>query len=166
VVIEMPLKKGYGVLKGKVFDKKMGTSSNPHYEVHIKGDKEIDYRTAINIASKEEPSEVLYFVSEDFKSQNITILPTLEYGYTRITKENQNIALDYIRGGLFNPQKMIPLPAEIKGENNDLNEKIQHYIGQAQEKDAVVYAFGERCGPDSEKDKYFHFSPVNTKQFK
>lgn len=158
----MPLK-NYSVLKGKVVDTKMGSSEKPHYEVHIKGEEgKVDYRIAINIASQAHPSEVLYFVSEDFKSEDITILPTLENGITRITNENRDIALDYIRGGLFDPAKMIPLPAELPGGDNDLNEKIHHYIGQAREKDAIVYAFGERWGPEKNKaDGYFHFKPGN-----
>ncbi|MDN4862807.1 YukJ family protein [Priestia megaterium] len=157
----MPLK-NYSVLKGKVVDTQMGSSGKPHYEVHIKGEEnEVDYRIAINIASQAHPSEVLYFVSEDFKSEDITILPTLENGITEITNENRDIALDYIRGGLFDPKKMVPLPAELPGIDNDLNEKIHHYIGQAKEKKAIVYAYGERFGPESKPDKYFHFKPGN-----
>lgn len=162
----MPLN-NYCVLKGKVHDTKMGESRKPHYQVHIKGEEKgeggrVDYRIAINIKSQAHPSEVLYFVSEDFKSEDITILPTLENGITEITNENQDIALDYIRGGLFDPAKMIPLPANSPGKDNDLNEKIHHYIGQAKEKDAIVYAFGERWGPeDHEEDRYFGFSPGN-----
>lgn len=159
--------KNYSVLKGTVAGTQMGSSGKPHYEVHIKGEgkgeeNKVDYRIAINIASQAHPSEVLYFVSEDFKSEDITILPTLENGITEITNENRDIALDYIRGGLFDPAKMIPLPAELPGDNNDLNEKIHHYIGEAEEKGAIVYAFGERWGPEKNKeDRYFHFKPGN-----
>ena len=80
----------------------------------------------------------------------------------RIDKNNTDIALDYIRGNLFNPSKMIPLPHEKSGPDNDLNEKIQHYIGEAIEKNATIYALGERWGPEEDKlDKYFRFSPGN-----
>ncbi|WP_445487510.1 DUF2278 family protein [Niallia sp. 03133] len=158
----MPLK-NYSVLKGKVYDMNMGRSQNPHFEVHVKGEEgKVDYRIAINIASQAYPSEVLYFVSEDFHSESITFLPSLEDGITKITDDNREIALDYIRGGLFDSKKMIPLPAELPGMDNDLNEKIYFYMSQAKEKAAAVYAFGERWGPEKNKpDKYFGFSPGN-----
>ncbi|MBY0190935.1 YukJ family protein [Bacillus aerophilus] len=151
--------KHYGVLKGKVIDTALDKGTK-HYEVHLEGEKNVDYRIAINIESGSEPSEVLYFVSEDFKSDDITILPTLEYGFTRITEND--IALDYIRGGLFDPKKMIPLPNTKEGEDNDLAEKIQHYIDEAQKKGAVIYAYGDRWGPEKNKpDRYFGFKPGN-----
>ena len=43
---------------------------------------------------------------------------------------------------------MIPLPAEKAGVDNDLNEKIEHYIKRAIEEKAIIYAFGERWGPE------------------
>ncbi|MCY8995780.1 YukJ family protein [Bacillus inaquosorum] len=154
----MPLL-NYGVLKGKVVDTARGEGGK-HYEVHLKGEEDVDYRIAINIKSGAKPSEVLYFVSEDFKSDDITILPTLEYGYTPIT--DNDIALDYIRGGLFDPKKMIPLPHSKPGEDNDLAEKIERYIHEAKEKNATIYAYGERWGPENNKpDRYFDFLPGN-----
>jgi uncharacterized protein YukJ len=114
----MPLKQ-YGVLKGKVVDVREVNSADrtPHYEVHIRADGK-DYRIAINVASQSEPSEVLYLVSEDFHSDQITIIPTLSEGFTAINKDKRDIALDYIRGGLFDPAKMIPLPATENGPDN------------------------------------------------
>lgn len=123
----MPLFK-YGVLKGKVVDVRPVDSydKTPHYEVHIRATKkdksEENYRIAINVASKVKPSEVLYFVSEDFNSNQITIIPQYEEGFTEVTNENREIALDYIRGGLFDSKKMIPLPATKNGPDNDLKE--------------------------------------------
>ena len=158
----MPLK-NYCVLKGTVYATDVGGHPHPHFQVHIKGEEgEVDYRIAVNIQSQAFPSEVLYFVSEDFKSEDITILPTLENGITKITNKNQDIALDYIRGGLFDPKKMVPLPDELPGEDNDLSEKLRRYIEEAKEKNAIVYAFGERWGPESrEPDQYFNFTPGN-----
>lgn len=155
----MPLRP-YGVLKGKVVETRPnnGHDRTPHYEVHIKGDNK-DYRIAINIMSKMEPSELLYSVSEDFNSDQITILPTLKEGFTEINQQNHEIALDYIRGGLFDPSKMIALPADISGPNNDLNEKVNQYINEALEKKATLYAYGEKFKHENERDKYFGFSP-------
>ncbi|NIK14659.1 uncharacterized protein YukJ [Saccharococcus thermophilus] len=157
----MPLK-NYGVLKGKPVDSMMGSRQNPHYQVLVQDEEGIQYRIAINIKSQSYPSEVLYFVGEDFHSEDITKLPDLEFGFTSIKNNNPDIGLDYIRGSLFDPRKMIPLPADVEGPDNDLNEKIQHYIKQAIDKKAIIYAFGERWGPEQNKpDKYFGFSPGN-----
>ncbi len=153
--------KNYGVLKGKPVDSKMG-GGNPHYEVLIKDKNDTKYRIAINIESQGWPSEVLYYVEEDFHSEDLTKLSCLEYGFTEIKNNNPDIGLDYIKGDLFDPAKMIPLPADIEGPDNDLNEKIQHYITHAIDKNADLYAFGQRWGPEQNKpDKYFDFSPGN-----
>lgn len=150
----------YGVLKGKVVDVRPVDSHDktPHYEVHIKAGEK-DYRIAINVASKAKPSEVLYLVSENFNSNQITIIPTYEEGFTEITEDKRKVALDYIRGGLFDPKDMIALPATESGPDNDLNEKVSKYINEAKDKKATVYAYGEKFKHENKKDKYFHFSP-------
>ena len=46
--------------------------------------------------------------------------------------------------------------------DNDLNEKIERYIKRAIEEKAIIYAFGERWGPEENTpDSYFHFEPGN-----
>ena len=154
----MPLK-NYGVLKGKAIKSRMGKD---HYQILMQDDNDTKYRVAVNVKSKEFPSEVLYLVSEDFKSENITKLQNLKSGFTEIVHNNPPIALDYYRGKLFNFKDMIPLPPIIPGDDNDLNEKIEHYIKEAIDNDAIIYAFGQRWGPENNKpDKYFKFTPGN-----
>lgn len=154
----MPLE-NYGVLKGRAIDSRMGKS---HYQVLVEDENKIKYRIAINVEAEEYPSEVLYFVSEDFKSENITELPKLKSGFTEIDNNVPNIALDYIRGNLFDPSQMVPLAARVDGPDNDLNEKIQYYIAGAIENDAIIYAFGQKWGPEKNKsDRYFKFKPDN-----
>ena len=71
--------------------------------------------------------------------------------------------MDYIRGNLFKPDQMVPLPFDVPGPDNDLNEKIDYHVQRAlAEEDAAIYAFGERWGPEPNKrDKYFGFKPGN-----
>ena len=151
----------YGVLKGKAVKTMMGTGRKPHYQVLIKDEEGTNYRIAVNVKSQAHPSEVLYYVGEDFNSEEITKLPDLEFGFTSIENNNPDIGLDYIRGNLLDSTKMIPLPAHIEGPDNDLEDKIEHYIHQAIDNDAIIYAFGERFGPEDEPDKYFNFLPGN-----
>lgn len=151
--------KNYGVLKGKVITSMMGEE---HYQVLIKDEKNTKYRIAINVKSREYPSEVLYLVSENFRSENITHLPTLKSGFTEINNNVPPIALDYIQGSLFDISKMLPLASVIAGPDNDLNEKIEHYIKLAIENDAIIYAFGQKWGPEKNiPDRYFKFIPGN-----
>lgn len=171
----MALDHGYGVLKCKLADEEtvfMLGDNNNHVEVLVEDDSNRKYRLAINILSTVSPihlpedtaNQVLYYVGEDFKSEEITYLPNLDFGFTEITRENRNnIALDYIRGNLVIPNKMVFLPNIDKIEDNirdnDLYDKITSYIEEAKEKQAIFYVFGEPFGPEERRDKYFHFRP-------
>lgn len=156
----VPLKR-YGVLKGRPIATMAGKGDNPHYQVLIKDKKGVSYRLAINIKSKTYPSEVLYFISKDFYLREIDRLAELPYGFTAIKNNQPVTGLDYIRGNLLDPAKMIPLPAEANGTNN-LNCKIQYFMRLAIRKKAVLYAFGDRWGPERNHiDPYFAFSPDN-----
>ncbi|MBZ3765541.1 hypothetical protein COM90_08030 [Bacillus thuringiensis] len=152
--------RNYKVLKGKAVNTDIATSGKPHFEIHIKDEQNHDYRIAVNIKSGARPSEVLYFASENFNSEQITKLSNLNSRFTSITENNRDIALDYIRGGLFDPKKMIALPHNKPGADNDLKEKIEGYINEAMDQNATIYAFGEAWGPEkNEPDKYFDFVP-------
>jgi len=153
--------KNYGVLKGRAVQVLPGNHESPHYQVRMKDEEGTDYRMAINIKSQDYPSEVLYYVGEDFSSEDITKLLALDEGFTQIEHNKPDIGLDYIRGHLFDPSEMIPLPADKGGPDNDLNDKIQYYFQQAIEKGAVIYAFGQRWGPEKQPDQYFDFYPGN-----
>jgi hypothetical protein len=57
---------------------------------------------------------------------------------------------------------MRPLPFNVPGLGNDLNEEIDKHVQRAMaDEDAIVYAFGERWGPETARDKYFGFRPGN-----
>ncbi len=157
----MPLHE-YGVLKGRPINKRLGAGQSPHYQVHIIDDT-TDYRIAVNVKSKLSPSELLFIVDEHFKHTITQDLQGFEPGFTSITSEPAGVALDFIRGNLFDPGKMVPLSHDIPGPDNDLNEKINHFVERAiNDSDAMIYAFGERWGPEQhKKDKYFGFKPGN-----
>lgn len=157
----MPIK-NYGVLKGKAVSTKMGSVQQPHFQVLLKDDNDVNYRMAINIQSQASPSEVLYFVGEHFNSDEITELPHLAYGFTPIVSNRPRLGLDYVRGNLFDPSQMIPLPIEAVGPDNDLNDKLLSFFKQAIDTGAVIYAFGQRWGPETNQpDAYFGFLPGN-----
>jgi uncharacterized protein YukJ len=154
----MPLK-NYGVLIGRAVDRRLATTSNPHYQVHLVDD-DLDYRVAINVRSKAAPSEVAFLVVDRFAHPILEGLALLKAGFHALPRTPQGGGLDYIRGNLFDWRQMQPLPMDAPGEDNDLNEKINHYVQRALADEAsMLYAFGERWGPEQQKDKIFGFKP-------
>ena len=158
----MPLK-GYGVLKGKaVAAKREEGGDTPHYQVHIVSNNQ-HFRIAVNVKSKASPSELLFLVKDNFLHPITASLPTLALGFTKLQSKPGGQALDFIRGNLFDRLDMRILPASLPGPNNDLSDQLEHYVDRAiQEADALLYAFGQRWGPEpTTKDKVFGFLPGN-----
>lgn len=157
----MPLK-NYGVLKCIALDRKLGEGSTPHYQVLVT-DTKIKHRIAINVKSQQNPPDLLYFIDDDFKHPIIQGLAKLDYGFKPLDSKPGGLALDFIRGNLFAPNQMKPLPYNVPGADNDLNELLELYIKRAlNNRDVSLYAFGQKWGPeDNKEDKYFHFLPGN-----
>jgi uncharacterized protein YukJ len=153
--------KSYGVLKGKAIDSKNGMGQNPHFQVLI-SDGELLHRIAVNVKSKMAPSELLYLVDDDFQHPMTDSLLEMPQGYNSLDSKPGDLALDFIRGNHFDTSKMKPLSHDIVGPDNDLNELIHKYISRAiGVENSIVYAFGAKWGPESERDKYFGFKPGN-----
>ncbi|MCC5634258.1 DUF2278 family protein [Nostoc sp. CHAB 5844] len=157
----MPLK-NYGVLKCRAINRKLGEGPSPHYQVLVTDEKQ-KHRIAINVKSQQSPSELLYFVDENFSHPITRELQALDFGFHELPKKPGGLALDYIRGNLFEPENMKALPYDVPGPDNDLNELLELYIARAiASLDAVLYPFGEKWGPETDvKDKYFGFLPGN-----
>lgn len=154
--------KNYGILKGRPINRKLGFGASPHYQVHLVDDDHV-YRIAVNVKSKKSPSELLYLIVENYAHPLVDDLQGLPAGFTSIERVPGGLAMDYIRANLFRPDQMVPLPFDVPGPDNDLNEKIDYHVQRAlAEEDAMVYAFGERWGPETNRrDKYFGFKPGN-----
>jgi Uncharacterized conserved protein (DUF2278) len=73
------------------------------------------------------------------------------------------MALDFIRANLFDPQQMQAVPASVPGPDNDLADKLDHFVRRtAADSAARLYAFGQRWGPEAGiPDKIFGFLPGN-----
>lgn len=157
----MPLK-SYGVLKGRPINRQVGSGQSPHYQVHVVDDA-ADYRIAINVASALSPSELEYLIDSHFQHPVLTELSALDNGWHTLPAQPASLALDFIRSNLFDPRAMVALPFNVPGPDNDLNEKIDHYIQRAMSDEKTsIYAFGERWGPElGKKDKIFGFLPGN-----
>jgi uncharacterized protein YukJ len=158
----MPLEH-YGVLKGSVVEaRREEDTDTPHYQVHVNADG-TSYRIAVNVKSQMSPSELLFLVDDCFQHPLTAGLPGLPHGFTELQREPGSLALDFIRGNLFDRLRLRPLPPNLPGPDNDLSDRVEHYVARAsQEDDSEVYAFGERWGPEEDKpDKIFGFLPGN-----
>ncbi len=158
----MPLRK-YGVLFGKaVAARREDADATPHYQVELRA-AGTSYRIAVNVKSSVHPSELLYLVKENFSHPILARLSDLREGFTLLPPQPGGMALDFIRGNLFDRSEMRLLPHNVPGPDNDLSDRIEHYVKRAiNEPDATVVAFGERWGPEQgQRDKVFGFQPGN-----
>jgi uncharacterized protein YukJ len=158
----MPLER-YGVLKGSVVDaRREEDSDTPHYQVHVRADN-TSYRVAVNVKSQMSPSELLFLVDDRFRHPVTDGLVGLPHGFTELQREPGSLALDFIRGNLFDRLRLRPLPHDLPGPDNDLSDQVEHYVARAgREHGSEVYAFGERWGPErDQRDKIFGFLPGN-----
>jgi uncharacterized protein YukJ len=158
----MPLA-AYGVLKGKAVDaKREDNQPTPHYQVHMLAGS-VHYRIAVNVKSQASPSELLFLTIDNFQHPLTAHLPDLPDGFTPLASAPMGQALDYIRANLFNRSDMRLLPASLPGPDNDLSDRVEHFVKRAiRENAAKIYAFGQRWGPEAQtRDKVFNFLPGN-----
>ena len=157
----MPLK-SYGALRGRVIDHHLASRANAHFQLHVLAG-ETHYRVAINVASKESPSELEYVMDSSFAHPILDAVKALPAGWSVIDRKPGGAAMDFIRGNLFDRAALRRLPFDAPGPDNDLNEKLGLYARRAiADPGATLYAFGEGWGPEAGvKDKYFGFEPGN-----
>jgi uncharacterized protein YukJ len=160
----MSLSEGYGVLKGQARARAMEREDkkSPHYQILVEagGNK---FRVPVNVKSVKKPFDLLVFIDRDFRHPITSQLLALDEGFTGIPLSERKaggIALDFIRGNLFNPKKMRPVRADLPGRENDVNDLLEITIQQIlNDTEVDLYIFGEPFGPENQKDKVFGFQP-------
>jgi uncharacterized protein YukJ len=147
----MPLKR-YGVLKGSIVDaRREADSDSPHYQVHVRAGS-TSYRIAVNVKSMMSPSELLFLVDDAFRHPVTASLPELPHGFTGLQSGPGGLALDFIRGNLFDRQRLRPMSHNLPGPDNDLSDRVEYFVGRAKgDHDSEVYAFGESWGPERDQ---------------
>ncbi|MEV0170183.1 DUF2278 family protein [Streptomyces sp. NPDC050803] len=159
----MPLK-SYGVLITRAVDtRREGAVDTPHYQIHLTDDHGTQYRASVNVLSQQQPSELLYFVADDFRHPVAARLAGLPSGWNALPSGSDGPNLDFVRGNLFDPARMRKLPPDLAGPDNDLADLLDHYVRRAvDDPEARLYVFGERWGPEQAlRDKVFGFLPGN-----
>jgi uncharacterized protein YukJ len=148
------------VLKGRPLQGKLA-GAKPHYQIHVEAAGE-DHRIAINVMSAEKPSDLLYYLNEDFDHPVVQRLALLPEGFQSVDRQPGGVALDFIRGNLVTREEMKVLPHNVPGPDNDLHELFDLYVQRAIDRGADVYALGAKWGPEpGQPDQYFGFEPGN-----
>jgi uncharacterized protein YukJ len=157
----MPLN-SYGVLVGRAVEcRREGGTDSPHYQVRIDA-AGTSYRIAVNVLSQESPSELLYIADDDFRHPVTAAVQHFGAGWHDLPSRPGGAALDFIRGNLFGRAGLRTLPPDVAGPDNDLADFLDRYVKRAiADPGALVYAFGERWGPETARDKVFGFKPGN-----
>ncbi|AZQ72445.1 DUF2278 family protein [Streptomyces luteoverticillatus] len=139
----------YGVLAARATDRRReGGTQTPHYQLFLKDNAGASYQVPVNVLSKVAPSELLFLADDDFRHPVTRLLPPAGSGWTPLASQAGSGALDFIRGNLFDPTRMRPLPPDRPGVDNDLSDFLDHYAERAIADPAVaVYAFGQGFGP-------------------
>lgn len=160
----MPVQK-YGVLAGRVTARHIGVPEPGRYEIRVRGGRS-DHRVSVNIRSRvmvdgPHPFDLLYYIHPHFEHPLTERLLALQPGFTRLFGASSEPCLDYIRGNLFDPEKMKQAPAFAPGPHNDLADFLDHFVQRAMhDPTALLYAFGSHWGPlRGRKDIFFHFTP-------
>jgi uncharacterized protein YukJ len=156
----------YGVLIGSALQYQRDDDADPHSELlmNVGG---VRYRIAINVRSSRGPVQnrlIEYLILNDLKHPILDRARELPPGWNNLADgRNDGAAIDYIRSNIFRATDLKPIPHFAPGPHNDLFEAVEDLLQRAiTDKDAVVYAFGERWGPENGKpDQYFNFEPGN-----
>jgi uncharacterized protein YukJ len=149
--------KNYGVVAGRVFARVLAKTTDEHYHLLLNRGND-PHEVAINTQSTTPPSQVLFYANLDFQHPitDMILQAGLPLNFTPLPSQPGGIALDFIRGNLFNPADMVPLPGTSAGTTNDLNDQLDLTVQQAiNDSDALCYAFGQYFADKSGADKYF-----------
>jgi uncharacterized protein YukJ len=159
----------YGVLVGTITNKMdspaamlKNPGSKPHFQILVDASN-VEYRIAINVKSNQQPSDLDFFLDDDYEHPILNHIKELQPGFSKLPKEPNTAALDYIRGNLFDINNMKIMPTLLGGPNNDLNDIFNVHIEHAiNTPGSLIYAFGSKWGPENNKrDEYFDFLPGN-----
>jgi uncharacterized protein YukJ len=150
---------GYGVLIGRASDRRLATPKKNHYEIRIEA-AGASYRVAVNVQSVD-GSEVLYHMDEALMKPELTGALPPNDGHFDLAAQAGGAALDFVRNLGLHKSDFVPLPLAEAGDDNDLNDKLDHYVQRTMsDKAARVFAFGSFFKNPGKKDEYFGFKPA------
>ena len=145
-------------------------TASPHYHIVGSVDGGSQYTIVINIESRDNSAPMLrYYIASDFRHP-ITAKLTSQFGngyeIQSIESIPDTLALDYVRGGLFD-QSQLKLENTTPDGEDSLNELIDGYIKQAISDNADMYAFGQEYSdnPQNQGVHDIHMNQGNEPQY-
>ncbi len=122
----------YGVLAARALQTaREDGSDTPHLQVHLLDAAHEHWRVAVNVESRQPPSELLYLVDDDFRHPVTAALEPIAAGWHPLAPGAAGPHLDYIRGNLFDRARMRLLPSALAGPDNDLSDLLDHWLRRA-----------------------------------
>ena len=153
----MPLK-SYAVLKARPKATRSSVQGHPHFQLQLDANGTF-YRTAINVRSMLEPSEMEYLIKLRFGHPIISALRRLPPGLHPVERRPGGLALDYLRLNLFPRDQFLTLPGDHANGGADLNHVLEGiFAGAIADPSCWVYLYGEPWEADA-TDNIFHFYP-------
>ena len=138
---------------------------SPHFQILLDCGGTL-LRLAINTrsgSSKGKEADLLFLANDAYRHPIIEHLEALPDGIYAVDSAPGNLAIDYQRGGHFDPRQMRRIPASRPGARNDLSDELLIRTTRAiNHPQARVYAWGTRWGPElNHTDHIFDFTPSN-----
>lgn len=159
----MPLP-NYGVLKGRVADFRPEVrGETPHFQILLDAGEPFRVSVSVRSGSSGAAADLLHLIDADFRHPVLPALLALPDGFASLPRRPGDFALDYVRGALFDPRGLRPLPASRSGPENDLTDALARLARAASaDRQIRLYAFGDRWGPEpGQPDDIFDFDPGN-----
>ncbi|KAJ6439233.1 spectrin repeat domain-containing protein [Purpureocillium lavendulum] len=141
----------YGVWKAKplryTYETEKQDPNSPHLSLMFSDDERGQGRAAINIKSGDHSdSRLAYWLVQDLQHPIIDQLQVLDSGFRLLEGTNgqrhDGLALDYIRGNLFQKENGTLLPHDIPGEKNDIIDALTPVLNAAISREATIYLYG------------------------
>lgn len=141
----------YGVWKGKpvryTYEDRRKDNVSRHLSLFYTDNEPGEGRAAINIKSQGAESRLAYWTVSDFRHPITTSLATLSPGFKPLTDTQDQgpggLALDFIRGNLFDRSKGRVLPHDVDGPDNDIIDQLKPILDRAiAARSATVYLYG------------------------
>ena len=153
----MPLK-NYHLFIGR-YDRGLMSPDTNHFEVKLAVANEF-YRLAVNVRS-EDGSMLMAYVDENFQHELCDRLlesfPQNETVSLTDAAKRKQFGLDFLRRNMVGDfNKMVVLPNQLPGLDNDLEEKLTAALDKSKaDPNARIFAFGEQWPSTTNRDQYF-----------
>jgi uncharacterized protein YukJ len=151
--------KDYHLFVGR-YDRGLMAGDANHFEVKLNTGNDF-YRLAVNVRSQD-GSMLLSVFDENFQHELLgRLLDTFPtdgvYELNELAKRKQ-FGLDFLRRNMVGDfNKMIPLPNNAPGLDNDLQDKLTLALDKSKaDPKSRIFAFGEQWPGTSKPDKYFN----------